>query len=149
MLGGLFKRWLGAQPQADAAVSAVRPEESRDDLYTEFRRTFRHRPGVNFVEFLNAEGITRMIDWLQPSNPCAVPHAFVQLAVDATRNGKKLWEIREPICINYEGNRNNGGPPSQDTLDALSVLAQILDKPVKLYYPEKSGGQLMVMEFQP
>jgi hypothetical protein len=31
----------------------------------------------------------------------------------------------------------------------MSVLAQILEKPIKLYYREKPDGELMLMEFKP
>jgi hypothetical protein len=149
MFGGFFRRWFGKSPQARGGAAGVRPDESLDDLYAEFCRTFCHRPGVNFMDFLKAEGVTRMIDWLRPDSPCALPKGFIRLAVDATRKGYKVWEVREPIYMNYEGNWDQGGLPGRESLDALSVLAQILGKPIKLYYREKPDGELMVMDFQP
>jgi hypothetical protein len=149
MLGGFFRNWLGTAPQAGPPAAGVRPEESIDDLYAEFCRTFCHRPGVNFMDFLKAEGITRMIDWLRPTTPCAVPKGFIRLAVDSTRKGSNVWGTSDPIVMNYEGNWDHGGLPGRESLDALSVLAQILGKPIKLYYREKQNGGGMVAEFHP
>ncbi len=148
MFGGLLRRWFGA-PQAEAQKAGVGPEESLEDLYAELCRTFCHRPGVNFMEFLRAEGVTRMIDWLRPDSPCALPKGIIRLFVDATRKGTKIWEVQGPISMNYEGNWDHGGLPGRESLDALSVLAQILGKPITLYYTERAGGELMKMEFQP
>lgn len=160
----LLRKWFGNTPrsgagavsddvgEATAAVAAttgVREDEEIQALYEEFGRTFCHRPGVNFMAFLRAEGVTRMIDWLHPSTPCALPKGFIRLAVDATRKGSRFWETREPIRMYYEGNWNQGGLPGRESLDALSVLAQILDKSITLYYTPKQGGDLMVMTFDP
>jgi len=49
----------------------------------------------------------------------------------------------------YEGNWDRGGLPGRDSLDAVSVLAQILAKPIKIFYREKADGELMVMKFEP
>jgi hypothetical protein len=149
MPGGIFRRWLGGSARGAGGQVGVRPDESLDDLYAEFCRTFCHRPGVNFMDFLRAEGVTRMIAWLRPDSPCALPKGIIRLFVDATRKGYKVWEEPGPISMNYEGNWDQGGLPGQESLDAVSVLAQILGKPIKLYYREKPDGPLMVMEFQP
>jgi len=149
MFGAIYRRWFGTSPQGGGGTAGVRPEEGLDNLYAEFCRTFCHRPGVNFMDFLKAEGVTLMIDWLQPATPCALPKGFIRLAVDATRKGYKVWEGQEPIIMNYEGNWDQGGLPGRESLDAVSVLAQILGKSIKLYYREKPEGELMVMEFKP
>src|SRR5437870_10244057 len=98
----ILRRLFG---RAQAPVG-VREEEGIEALYEEFCRTFCHRPGVNFMDFRRAEGVTRMIDWLRPETPCALPKGFIRLAVDATRKGHKFWEVREPLYMNYEGNRD-------------------------------------------
>lgn len=149
MWRGIINQWFGKSPQKEAQTKGVRSGESLDDLFDEFCRTFCHEPGVNFMAFLRADGMTRMIDWLQPSSSCALPKGFIRLAVDATRKGVKFWQVREPIIMNYEGNWDRGGLPEQESLDALSVLAQILHKPIKIYYRETEDGPLMVMEFMP
>ena len=44
--------------------------------------------------------------------------------VNVTRNGGKFWEL-PGISMLYEGNWDQGGRPGQESLDAVSVLAQI------------------------
>jgi hypothetical protein len=128
----------------------VRPDERLDDLYDEFCRTFCIRPGVPLIEYLRAQGVTRLADWLHPSTNCALPKGFIRLAVDATRKGSKIWEVDEPIRMRYEGNWTaGGGLPPQESRDALSVLSQVLKIPISLYYTEIQGGPLMVMGFEP
>ena len=154
LLGKLFGKSRGSESGTATNCGAsdgtgVMPDESIDDLYEEFCRTFHFRPGVNFMDFLKAEGLTRMIEWLHPSTPCALPKGFIRLAVDATRKGSTFWE-RRGISMYYEGNWTpGGGLPPQESRDALSVLAQIIEKPIKLYYTEKQDGPMMVMEFVP
>src|SRR5262249_30054197 len=149
---GFLRKWFGKSPQAGSgpasAAEGVRPDESLDDLYAEFCRTFCIRPGVNLMDYLRAEGVTRLIDWLRPSTPCALPKGFIRLGVDATRKGYKVWE-QPGINMLYEGNWDQGGLPPRESRDALSVLAQVLGKPIKLYYREKPDGPNMVMEFEP
>lgn len=152
-MSGLWHKLFGKTGEAPAVAPAaagpgVRADESIDALYDEFRRTFCVRPGVRLMGFLEAEGVTRLIAWLQPSTPCALPKGFIRLAVDATRKGNNIWEAP---CINmrYEGNWDRGGLPEQESLDAVSVLAQVLRVPIKLYYTEAPDGALMVMEFKP
>jgi hypothetical protein len=148
MVGGVLTRWFGRARPVGGSAAGVRPDESLDDLYAEFCRSFCHRPGVNFMDSLKADGVTRMIDWLRPDSPCAIPKAFIRLAVDATRKGNKVWE-QPGLSMLYEGNWSQGGLPGQESRDAVSVLAQILGKTIKLYYRESQDGPLVVMEFQP
>jgi hypothetical protein len=140
--------WLGKLLGTRPAPAGVSSDESIEALHAEFCRTFCHCPGVNFMDFLKAQGVTRMIDWLQPTSPCAIPKGFIRLAVDATRKGYKFWELPS-ISMNYEGNWSQGGLPPRESLDALSVLSQILGKSIKLYYSEREGSELMVKTFEP
>lgn len=144
MLRSLLQKWFG--PPAPAGV---RPEENLDDVFVEFQRTFCHRPGVNFVEFLQANGVTRLLEWLSPRSDCPIPKSFIRLSVDATRRGYRVWENRQPLVMNYEGNYSQGGLPAQESLDALSVLAQVLELPIRLYYRENPEAPLLVREFAP
>jgi len=131
-----------------SAATGVRSDERMEDLYEEFCRTFCHRPGVNFMDHLNEEGVTRLIDWLHWDTSDPVPKSFIRLAVDATRGGHKIWE-KKGLSMYYEGGWDQGGRPGQESRDALSVLAQVLGKPIKLYYREKPDSSDMVMEFEP
>lgn len=158
-MAGLWRKWFGQTGEAGAGSAAVAPasaavapgvreDESLDALYEEFRRTFTIRPGVKLIDFLEAEGVTQLIAWLQPSTPCALPKGFIRLAVDMTRKGNHVWEQRK-IVMRYEGNWDRGGLPEQESLDAVSVLAQVLEKPITLYYTETPDGPLMVKIFEP
>src|SRR5688572_12058798 len=131
MIGFLRKRL-----DPHSAPEGVRDDESLEALYDEFCRTFCHKPGVNFMKFMKDEGVTHLIDWLRPETPCALPKGFIRLAVDATRKGYKFWE-QPGVNMMYEGNwTEGGGLPPKESLDAVSVMAQILEKPIKLYYTD-------------
>jgi hypothetical protein len=148
-----LRKWFRPAPRAPSPAAAaggagVRPDESAEALYDEFCWTFCHRPGVNFMDLLRAEDVTRLIAWLQPTMPDPLPKAFIRLAVDATRKGQKFWE-KQGITLLYEGPQNQCGPPARESQDALSVLAQILGKPIKVYYKAKPGEPASVMEFTP
>jgi hypothetical protein len=145
---GLLRKLFGNSPPAPAAPAAAPPLEDIGAVHAEFCRTFCHRPGVNFMDFLQAEGVTRMIDWLRPETPCAVPRGFVRWAVNITRQGEHVWD-KSGVSLLYEGNAEQGGLPPQESLDALSVLAQILGKPVKLFHRPRPAADLMVMEYAP
>lgn len=139
------------KPGADTTpvAAGVRPDERIEDLHDEFCRTFCHRPGVNFMDYLAAEGATRMIAWLRPSTPCALPKGFIRLAVDSTRKGSKFWEQAE-IKMFYECNwTEGGGLPPQESQDAVSVLAQMFAMPITIYYTEIQDGPIMKMVFEP
>ena len=142
---GFLRKKLGR----DSAPEGVRDDESIEALYEEFCRTFCHRPGVNFIQYLRDQGVTRMIEWLRPETPCALPRDFIRLAVDATRKGDKTWEQPGVNMMYLDNWSDGGGLPTQESRDALSALAQILEKPIKLYYTQTEGGELMLMEFEP
>jgi hypothetical protein len=145
-MGFLRKLFGGGARPADAGV---RDDERLEDLYEEFCRTFQHRPGENFMECLRATDTAKMIEWLRPETPCAIPKGFIRLAVDATRKGYRLWE-QPGLSMYYEGNWTaGGGLPPQESQEGLSVLARLLKLPIKLYYTETQGGDTMVTEYTP
>ena len=148
VFGRFFRRLFGTTPPSAEAAEGVRPDESLEALHAEFCRSFCHRPGVNFMEFLRSQGVTRLIDWLHWDTNDPLARSFIRLAVDATRRGHKIWE-KPGLTMSYEGNWDHGGLPGQESRDALSVLAQVLGKPIKLYYQEKPDGPHLVMEFKP
>ena len=143
MLGFLKKRLYREDSPAGA-----QDDERLDALYEEFCRTFQHKPGVNFMNFLRQEDVTALIDWLRPNGACALPAGFIRLAVDSTRKGYRVWE-QPGINMMYEGRWDHGGLPLRESLDALSVLAQVLEKPIKLTYTQTEGGDVLQIEFEP
>jgi hypothetical protein len=127
-------------------ATALEGEQAKAD-YEEFCATFCHRPGTNFIDFLKAERVTQMLDWLQWSTPEAEPKAFIRLMLEMQKQGKNIWD-QPGISMLHEGRWSKGGGPSRLSRDALSVLAQILKKPIKVYYHIKPNDPLMVMEFR-
>lgn len=144
----LFKKLFLRGEPAQGPPVGVGDSEDISDLHVEFCQTFCHRPGVNFIDCLKAEGVDRLVAWLNPATECSLPKGFVRLAVDGTHKGIKIWEV-PGITMMYENDGANGGLPSQESLDALSVLAQVLGKPIKLFYYPVPGGDLMVKEWNP
>ena len=143
-----LRKLFGSGAPVPVAQNSARQDDEISALHEEFCRTFCHKPGVNFMAFLEAEGVTRMIDWLSPSTRCALPKGFMSFAVNSTRQGQNIWDM-PGVSMLYEGNWDNGGTPPQPSLDAVSVLAQILGKPIKIFYTVKQGGEYMVMVLEP
>ena len=148
MFGGFIRRLFGKTPPGEATAEPLRPDESLEALHAEFCRNFCHRPGVNFIDFLRRQGVTRLIDWLQWQTADPIAQSFIRLAVDWTRKSQNIWE-KQGLSMLFEGNWDRGGLPAQESHDALSVLAHVLGKPLKLYYRERPDGPYMVLEFQP
>jgi hypothetical protein len=136
MIDFLRKLFRSSMPPSPDAT------DDSDALYEEFCRTFCHQPGVNFIEFLKAEDVTRMIAWLRPATRCAIPKGFIRLAVSATRKGENVWDMPGIRLL-------SDGVPGQESMDAVSVLAQILGKTITVFYREEPSGQGMVMKFGP
>jgi hypothetical protein len=146
-MAGFLRKLFGsasATPAFTTTANAVQSAEESAALYDEFCRTFCHRPGVNFMEFLKSEGVTRMIDWLNPAIVSPLPKAFVRQMVNATRKGEQVWDMAA-ISLLLEGE----GLPDQNSQDALSVLSQILEKPIKVFYRTTADSELMVLRFAP
>jgi len=148
MIGRFIPRLFGRTPPSEAAAQGVRPDETLEALHAEFCRTFCHRPHVNFMDLLRRQGVSRLIDWLQWQTADPLAQSFIRLAVDGTRRGHKIWE-KQGLSMLFEGNWDRGGLPGQESREALAVLAQVLGKPLKLYYRERSDGPDLVLEFQP
>lgn len=147
VLSSFIRKLFGTTAPSEAAAEGVRPDESLEALHAEFCGTFCHRPQVNFMEFLQRQGVTRLIDWLRWETADSLAQSFIQLAVDGTRKGHRIWE-KQGLSMLFEGNWDRGGLPSQESQEALSVLAQVLGKPIKLHYREHADGPDKVLEFQ-
>jgi hypothetical protein len=128
-------------------ASADEGEQAKPD-YEAFCADFCFRPGTKLMDFLEVEGVTRLQAWLHWSTPEAEPKAFIRLMLELVRRGQNIWD-QPGISLFVDGRWSQGGGPSGESQDALSVLAQILAKPIKVYYRQKPGDPMMVMEFQP
>jgi hypothetical protein len=128
-------------------ASALEGEQAKPD-YETFCATFCFRPGKNFIDFLKTEGVTRMLEWLQWTTPEAEPKAFIRLMLELQKQGKNIWD-QPGISMFVDGRWSQGGGPSRFSQDALSVLAQILERPIKVYFNKTPNDPLKVLEFQP
>jgi hypothetical protein len=129
------------------AASANEGEQARPD-YETFCVGFCFRPGEKLMDFLEAEGVTRLHAWFHWSTPEAEPKAFIRLMLELMRRGQPIWD-QPGIVLFVDGRWSQGGGPSSESQQALSVLAQILEKPFKVYFRKKPQDPIMVMEFRP
>ena len=131
-------------------VAYAQGEENLQEEHDHFCASFQFKPGVLFLEFLRKEGVTRMIEWIDWRSPYPEPKAIIRLVLDMQQRGENFWD-QSGITIFVAGSRSDGGGPSQESQDAISVFAQITGKPVKVYYRDKAGGDapLVVKEFEP
>lgn len=133
--GRLSGNSLPTEPASEEEVEAKREYET-------FCATFEFKPGTNLMKFVEANGITGLKRWLHWSNPEAEPRAFIRLALESARQGERLWE--KPGISMYLSEK-----PSRENQAAISVLAQVLEKPIKLYFRAPSDNSMAVMEFEP
>ena len=131
---------FAGNPSASERDSRVQEGETREALFDEFARTFCHRPGENFVQEIQRVNAYKLLDWLSPKSGEAESMAFVSLAVDATRMGIRFWEQSGIVGFRL------GGEPPRRSVDALSVLAQSVGIPIKLYW-ETPEGDTRLIEF--
>jgi hypothetical protein len=136
-----------AEDSPKGVASALEGEHAKPD-YEAFCVNFCFRPGTKLMDFLEAEGATRLRTWLHWSTPEAEPKAFIRLMLELMRREQPIWD-QPGISLFLDGRWSEGGGPSRESQDALSVLAQILQKPIKVYYRQKPRDPIMVIEFQP
>lgn len=139
---------LGAPADGPKASAAAQEGEQAKPDYEAFCANFCFRPGTRLMDFLQAEGVTRLQEWLHWSTPQAEPKAFIRLMLELMRRGQNLWD-QPGITLFVDGRWSQGGGPSPESQQALSVLSQVLEKPIKVYYRKKPGDPMMVMEFHP
>lgn len=100
---------------------AAAQEEAQAD-YEAFCADFCLRPGTRFMDFLEAQGVTRLKRWLHWTTPEPEPKAFIRLMLELTRHGRQLGD-QPGISMLLEGRWSQGGGPSSASREALSVLA--------------------------
>ncbi len=115
-----------------------------DVEFLQFASSFRMPSGELFLDFLAREKVTNLSQWLSATPPEPEPKMFIGMANDATRRGLDIWK-QTIIYMHLEEPHD----PSQLSRDALSVLSQILEIPIVLYYREGADTELMRLEFQP
>jgi hypothetical protein len=138
----------GAANDGPRGVASAREGEHAKPDYETFCAQFCFRPDTRLVAFLEAQGVTRLLAWLHWSTPEAEPKAFIRLMLELLRRGQQIWD-QPGISLFVDGRWSQGGGPSSESQAALSVLAQVLEKPIKVYYRQKPRDPIMVIEFRP
>ena len=140
---------MGRADETRVVAGALGDERTQAE-YDTFCASFCHKPGVRFTEFLKQERVDKLLEWLDPQNDEPEPKAFVRLAVATMERGENFWDL-PGLSMLLEGRWSAGGGPSEFSDHALSVLAQIVEKPIKVYYREQPGEQspLLVKQYEP
>jgi hypothetical protein len=140
--------FTGRVKEGPKGASSALEGEAGQAAYEEFARTFCLRPGTNFVDFLDQEGVTALKMWLDPRTSSPEARAFIALVLEMQRRGENLWDP-EGISIFRQGAEGHGGRPGREEEEALSVLAQVIAKPVQVYYRPTPGADFHVLKFEP
>src|SRR5207248_2126762 len=56
-------------PDKPKGIAATYGEEGLQEEYEAFCADFCFKPGVRLYDFLKAEGVTHLLDWLDPKSP--------------------------------------------------------------------------------
>jgi hypothetical protein len=126
----------------------VESGEASEQEYEEFCKTFHHKPGQRWMDYLTVHQVDQLRDWLHPSTAEAEPKAFIRLANDATRKGLQVWN-QTGLEMFVHGRWEQGGGPSKNSQDCFSILAQILELPITIYYRPAEDAEMMFMTFEP
>ena len=138
----------GAANEGPKGVASAHEGEQAKSDFDVFCTSFYIRPDTKLMDFLEAEGVTRLKSWFHWSTPEPEPKAIIRLMLELMRQGVKIWE-QPGLSLFLDGRWSQGGGPSSESQAALSVLAQILEKPIKVYYRQKPAEPIMVTEFRP
>jgi hypothetical protein len=115
--------------------------------YEEFSALFCHQPGRNFMELLRSKQVSAIEAWLHWTRSPPEAKAFIRLMLEMRRRDQEIWQ--QPGISIFVDDWCQRGEGSGESAAALSVLAQILEQPIKLYYQENPDTPMMVLRFDP
>jgi hypothetical protein len=139
---------MGAADDGPKGVASAREGDHAKPDYEMFCAQFCFRPDIKLVAFLEAQGLAPLLNWLHWSTPEAEPKALIRLMLELLRRGHQIWN-QPGISLFVDGRWSQGGGPSSDSQAALSVLAKVLEKPIKVYYRPKPRDPILFIEFRP
>jgi hypothetical protein len=151
---------LNANPLAIASLDGVSPddlsgkahaagERGIEREFARFRESFCFRPGENLVSHIEARRMAGLRDWLDWRSPEPEPKAFVRLALAMSDHGLHIWD-QAGIDLYLHGRWDIGGGCTDESFEALTALAGVLGKPIKLFYKESAESEeYMVCPFKP
>jgi hypothetical protein len=145
-------RFTGVAGSPVVAAGAYEGEEVRRE-YEEFAANFHHRPGVRLMEYIQENQDERLLSWLDWRCPEPEPKAFIRLMLAMMRAGSDIWD-QPGISFFFQGRWSRGGEPSQRSQDRLSVISQIIGKPISVIYeikpqPPVPQASTRVLRFEP
>jgi hypothetical protein len=117
----------------------------------EFFASFCHRPGEKLIQYIEANQDDRLRSWLDWQCPEPEPKAFIRLMLTMIRSGGAIWD-QPGVTFYFQGRWSQGGGPGQQSQECLSVIAQLIGKPISVVYdttPERSPESRRVLRFQP
>jgi hypothetical protein len=101
----------------------------------EFLARFHHRPGIRLLDYINDCNDERLRSWFDWRCPEPEPEAFVRLMLAMMRAGREVWD-QPGIKLFLQGRWSQGPGPSQQSIEAISVLAQLIGKTITELYTE-------------
>ncbi|MDR3634101.1 MAG: hypothetical protein P4L84_09865 [Isosphaeraceae bacterium] len=101
----------------------------------EFFTTFHHRPGIRLIDYIDENNDERLRSWFDWRCPEAEPKAFVRLMLAMMRAGREVWD-QPDIRLFLRGRWSQGPGPSKQSIEAISVVAQLIGKTITELYSE-------------
>jgi hypothetical protein len=136
-------------PDSPVGRSAACGEETAEQEYERFRAEFCFRPGENLMQYLEAQGMVHLRDWLHWQTPEAEPKALIRLGLAMMDRGLNIWE-QPGISIFLLGRWSEGAGCSDETYDCLQTFAKLLGKPIKFFFQESEDAEgYRICRFEP
>src|SRR5262245_16391641 len=110
---GVAASIIGAAEDGPKGTAPAREGEHARPDYETFCAQFCFRPDTKLVDFLEAQGVTRLLAWLHWSTPEAEPKALIRLMLELMRRGQQIWD-QPGISLFIDGRWSQGGGPSSD-----------------------------------
>ena len=150
LLQKIFGRPVPAAPTPTSSIvaAAAHGEDTAAAEYREFCDTFYVKPRVKFIDFIRRHRVQPLDDWLRPETTEAEPKALVRMMLQLTKEGTQIWDV-PGLSLYLQGRWDQGGGPSPVSRDAISQFAQVIGKPVKVFYRVTEDGPEQVLEFAP
>lgn len=118
--------------------------------YEEFREKFCHRPGIYLMrDYVLAENDRRLLTWLDWQGHEPEARAFIRLMLAMMRAGENIWD-QSGVSLFRQGEWSTSPAPSRASQVALSVIAQLIAKPIRvLYKTTATAAETQILRFEP
>lgn len=116
-----------------------------------FFAVFCHRPGERLIEYIESSGDDRLRSWFDWKCPEPEPKALAGMMIALAHSGRNIWD-QEGITLYLQGRWSRGGGPSEQSQECLSVISQLIGKPISVFYhpePSRPPESMKVLRFLP